>query len=123
MQDTSRRLAIASTAALLAAALAAPAAAATFTNTCNVITSYTARKLGEGSPVSATGKLEIRKLSSGFAASLVNHEGKCAVALEGDQAQMKPVAACGHGAKATIEGIFTEELMVAAIIPSVVSCH
>lgn len=124
MQDTAlpRRVLFASAALLVAMALAVPAAANPLTP-CGVISAYRDKKLVEGSPVTATGKLEIKKRSSGFVASLVNDEGVCAVALEGDAAQMKPVAACGHSAKATVGGIITEELFVATIIPSMVTCH
>lgn len=122
---SSRRRVVAAAAAALGILLlfeAAPAAAQTM-NPCAVQSGFQARKLKEGAPVTVSGLLTPGTEANGFTAEVSNDDKSCTVFIEGTDAQIDQLAACGAGAAVTISGKITEELFVPALVAEAFRCE
>lgn len=98
-----------------------PVAAKTM-NVCAVEYGYRDKRLKEGSPLTVTGLLETSSAASALIVVLNSDDKSCEVLIDVTDAQLRRLETCGNGAKATISGTITEELFLAAVVPTSISC-
>ena len=92
-------------------------------NACGVQYGARDKKIKDGQALVVRGILKIQTQAGLTFTSLANDDGSCEIEILGDKAETEQAVACGNGAKVTIIGKFTRQMILPAVDPATISCR